>query len=1347
MSTTTFLSPDRLHDRPWRPGHPLVRSPSARRRVTMLALLVFLCALIGGYLFITDSRRVRAMAQNELSRIVGGPVTVGRAKLSLFEGLKLEYVNLYADETGQPDSLVFSANQFLVSYDLRSLLTGNLKLTRIVAIDPHVQLVENLDVSEGGWNYQRMINRPRGPTTAQAASGNVPPLPEVILRNARIDYAETRAGQLVSKGTMNIEGQFAPSSDGQRYTFELQSRGGASVTPSAIPGVLAQADSLIGPTIQGVLVRNTGQITAQLKDFRFGKDIRSMLPAQVRAWWDRHNLAGAVDIPVFTFSPARDGQAQKYRVETDFRSVDLTIRPEEWMSRDEITAQQHAADAFEAMRNAGLNDRGVIDHLAAMVDPAPIKLQKVSGRFEFTEDGIVLKDVAGSLEENEFAINGTIDGYNPLSPASLQISSKKTEIPAQPRYLTSMPPQVRELYDHLRPRGLCTLAISVNRPTFGGRLELAGGITILDGHFIFDRFPYPVRNATGKVVFGYDPRTGLEQVRLEGLQGRGVTGGPNADSIIKIAGVFGPLNGDVGVQVTVSSDRVRDEPALRAAFPEDVLIALNNLDADGKGEYPKFRGSFECRIDRAVGPYSLWIVDTDITLDDAAGKMVAFPYLLEHVTGKLAIREGYVDILDATMKRNDASLVIGGRVTWRAGAGGRALEPGEIDGRVTPARPDLKITARNVPIDKALLDALPEDRRIWLTKAGLTGALDIDGRVWRPTAAEASPSPSTVPSPASAVPPRSSGASELTHAFDLVLRNGTIWPVEGTFAISNITSKLRLLPDRLIISEASGKRGVADLAGRGEVSWPHNQPALFVSGTASRLELDRTLYRILPTGAQGAWDAIHPEGVVDLDISYNGPIGIDHSTTQPTSPDSPLAVSHAPPTTQPSLINNLDLIIHPVKLAVTVQAVPYRLDGISGTVHLSGGKVLLSDLTGKHGDATIRLSGAGSVEKTDWDLRLSADRIKADDAFKKALPPALASLAQSLKLDGTLDFEFPRLAIRSSPPGTPMPPASPPPTSTPPTSTPPASTTPSTNAPATKKPPTTAPDATPLDIDFHVRLGMADAALDVGVLMTQVHGKLELKGTVRGNKLAALDGDVTLPSLKLADRDAEDLHAEFFKPADHDALRIGKITGRLAGGEIAGQVDLAFPETGPSRYVMNLVLRDADVRELSGLPDRDLAGELSASFALEGNYSDIHSRRGRGDVLAVGKEMYKIPLVLGLLQITNLSLPISAPFNEGSARYSVDGSTVTFESLELRSRDMLMSGSGQLDFDTKKVRMSFTTDNPNWPKVPILGELVQTAKHELLQFHVKGTLEDPKVSSANTVTTTVYEVLRGDGKK
>src|SRR6185295_256062 len=108
-----------------------------------------------------------------------------------------------------------------------------------------------------------------------------------------------------------------------------------------------------------------------------------------------------------------------------------------------------------------------------------------------------------------------------------------------------------------------------------------------------------------------------------------------------------------------------------------------------------------------------------------------------------------------------------------------------------------------------------------------------------------------------------------------------------------------------------------------------------------------------------------------------------------------------------------------------------------------------------------------------------------------------------------------------------------------------------------------------------------------------------------------------------------------------------------------------------------------------------------------------------------------------------LSLPLSSPFTEATARYSVQGSSVVLEQMEMRSDSMTMNGSGILNFDTKKVKMTFTTDNPNVPKVPVLHELLSGARHELFQIHVRGTVQEPKVSAGtfNTFTTTVDEVL------
>ncbi len=75
---------------------------------------------------------------------------------------------------------------------------------------------------------------------------------------------------------------------------------------------------------------------------------------------------------------------------------------------------------------------------------------------------------------------------------------------------------------------------------------------------------------------------------------------------------------------------------------------------------------------------------------------------------------------------------------------------------------------------------------------------------------------------------------------------------------------------------------------------------------------------------------------------------------------------------------------------------------------------------------------------------------------------------------------------------------------------------------------------------------------------------------------------------------------------------------------------------------------------------------------------------------------------------------------------------------------MLMEGNGSLDFNTKKVDLAFTTDNPNGlMKLPFLKELWAGARNEMLRIHVRGTIQEPEVSaqSMGTFWTTVDEVF------
>ncbi len=813
----SFLTPDRLFDRPWQPGHAFGRKPSRLRRVLMMIVFLILCGIIGGYLYLTDADRVRNMAQQYLTQLIGGKIEIGSANLSIFEGLRLKDVKISVHTGKGQNSTLFTAQQFHIKYGIRELIAGRIEAAQIVAVDPHVYLTENVDT--GQWNYQRLFREPRVATKPSSPVQSIV-LPEIMLRNARVDYTEIHDGHPTSVASMAIEAHCIPSADGQRFMFELQSRGGDSDSPAAM-----------GPTATGSVDRNLRVLSVQVRDIELQR-LSSMLPKQVRQFAERHDLRGRVDVPVMVYQPPRDGGDAAFRVVMELNGVKLKIQPQEWLSTTELQRQQWTADSLDLFRQAGLNAHGSADYLKSLVEASPVDLDQVSGKFEFTQDGISITGMKARIENNLLNIDGQIKGYSPASPIEIHVASSPTEhiiIPTSPHYVSALPRQVLDIYDQVRPWGKCDLKVFLSRPSEDSRLKVQGTVDIVDGGLCYSKFAYPMRKARGRIQFGPDPESGMDCVRIINLKGQGVLGGPNQNVVVNVNGIIGPLPGDPAVDVTVVGHDFHNEPALTRAFPPEVRQAFRFLDADGKGLLPIFEGDFVCKVRKNLGNPKVYL-DTVITLKDSEGKLGVFPYPLKHVTGKLHIVDGAVDIIGAHMKRGNADLYVDGTISWRAGIG-RPLEKGEQLGQITKVRPEIHIRAENVPLDKELLAAMPAAQRAWLEKVGAQARFDLTGRVW-------------------SLPPSQSPDEQITHEFNVRLRDGSIWPVDGAPVVSKLTGDLYLFPSRMEIQSLSGKHGTGDVAVSGFVAWPNDHPSLALDVSAKDLTLDKSLYQVLPLGAR-----------------------------------------------------------------------------------------------------------------------------------------------------------------------------------------------------------------------------------------------------------------------------------------------------------------------------------------------------------------------------------------------------------------------------------------------------------------------------------------------------------------
>jgi hypothetical protein len=606
------------------------------------------------------------------------------------------------------------------------------------------------------------------------------------------------------------------------------------------------------------------------------------------------------------------------------------------------------------------------------------------------------------------------------------------------------------------------------------------------------------------------------------------------------------------------------------------------------------------------------------------------------------------------------------------------------------------------------------------------------------------------------------------------LVDGEMTPAGSKYSLSQITSAMVLTPDSLHIESGTAHRGEATVIASGDIGWPNDQPTVSLKAQAIALPLEQELRDILPADAQAGWDSLRPQGTVDAELTYhNDAVRVadalprtqsaaqlipspgtpgegqggglivespsDHNVRPELAPPpqpspgvpgegakSARDASIRPAQTQPA--ETFKLVLQPRTLSIKPVGLPYQFDALKGVLSIEGEHLVISGMTARHGEAAFAMTGTGELgARPSYDMQITAKNVLIGKTLRDAMPESVQNIIDGLKLHGPCNFRFGKIVYRAADPSaTTSPAAVPNPTN-----------------------PAVADVSADGDLDFSLALALHGAALDVGVPLDNVNGTINLDAQLHDGSLAAMRGNLAVDSVSLGGRTLHNFTADLVRSDDGNGLKLQKMQADLAGGQMAGELDIVFPTDGPSRYTMDLVLNNADVRELAGDTDRSIQGNLTASLSLEGAWGDPDSRRGRGDVLVTGKDMYRIPLILGLLQVTNLALPIAQPFHRGSVRYSLDGQRVNFDQIELRSDQMLMTGTGHLDFGTKQVRMTFVTDNANGIQLPFINDLLKGARNELLKINVKGTITQPKVETSvmGTFTTTVDEVLKGDSGK
>jgi len=875
-------------------------------------------------------------------------------------------------------------------------------------------------------------------------------------------------------------------------------------------------------------------------------------------------------------------------------------------------------------------------------DEGGLELTGVRGTLRFGSQGLTLHDITGRISQAgdaKFTLSGRYNEYTTDSPFRVEATITGMSVPDGKGIEGEASEHFRKFHRRLQPDGKLDLSVTVERKE-GEAATYRGEARPRGMSLVYAFFPCAVENVTGTVAFS---QKGIELRELTGRRHGGT---------VRLTGT---VRGDLDYDVTIRGADIRLDEELGRAMPESMGDIWQMLQPTGT------MGEVVAHVRRA-GKEARELIDVDLSLDGRASMAHrAFPYRVEQLRGQVTFSGEKVQISHLHGRRGpmDCTLV------------------GTVD-NVSSKTPDvdLTVTARKMPLDKTLADALDAPSRRAFETLHPTGVAET----------------------VTAYLKQSEG-KELTYDITANLKGVSIRPDDFPYTITDAAGVMTVLPGRIGIRDLQGRHGKTPVTlRRGEVLTSGGTFGLDLKEiVATNVALDRDLYAALPPHLKEVWKSLKPGGTADITLALRQGLGGQEGKT------------------------DYRLEVDARGMSVTWEHFPYPFTGITGRIVAEPGRVVLNGVTATAGKMKAVVDGTVTVEARGEraDLTVTAQAMPIDEKFLAAMPDELADFIGRLKPGGTCDIR--KLALRFAPPA-------PAPATQPAQAAP---TTQPTTGPATKpatQPATTRPQAPPALWNAKGELAFHDALINIGP------GHRRFTGSITGSagrtsEGLAVDAAIALAKVQVGPKNIHNLRGRIVKSPRSNLIRVDDMTGSLHGGRLAGQAEVRLvspPQYGVSLSLENLKIEDLFEGDAKDKPD--VRGLLTGNIQLTGTAGKTETVRATGVMRITKAKMYKLPVVLGMLNVIYLALPGNVAFTEGQVTYRLIGEKLIFDEIYLTGPALSIVGSGTMSTATEKIKLTFLAGPPGkLPRIAGLEELLKPIFRQLIEHEVTGTLSEPRM--------------------
>jgi hypothetical protein len=816
--------------------------------------------------------------------------------------------------------------------------------------------------------------------------------------------------------------------------------------------------------------------------------------------------------------------------------------------------------------------------------------------------------------------------------------------------------------------------------------------------------------------------------------------------------VDGPLD-QMGIDVHMVGDSVpAPEGAMRRALLEDTAVPKDLqvilIDYDPHGPF-----DFDFNLRRPTGPAGRMVMTGILEPDGASAMSRKFPYAIDQIHGRVRFEGTNVYIEHLHGRHGPAELNFEGYVDQS-----RAWSSVHVD-----------IEGRQVPLDGAMLQALPRrDQRAWMRFTPL-GDVDLEVKLRRAGGDANEPSPPF-----------------LTHV-SAKLENDSISLKEGAYWLRDVRGRLEMDEDRIEFFGLSGQHDEGTLQVDGYATIPENlEPEMDLCVMGQQIRLDQELAEVLPPEGRGAFAQFRPQGYLDASGSIR-------------------RVNSAATT-------EYDLQASIYDCVVEYESFPYVVSDVNGRVNIRTQGVSILHVEGVHGTAHIEIRGEVQRHSSGYeaDLNLACTTMPIDGDLYAAFPAKFRRVWQmfepqgTARLRSTLHYEVDdkgsrhrhrtQLLIENGGAvfsGFPMPlkhmsaelvlsdqRAE------------------LINLSATSGGGTIHLDGSvdtsleqpsgmfnlsaedfrfeealyralpesiagslrgmsaggrfdlrlrPLQFEpeeqgrwnwtFSGTVQLKDVSADLGMELRNTSGVLEGQGSVNSRGRAGMNLIAKLDSARCAGWDLRNINTRLLLSPESTRLEIRDGVADAYGGEVGGFATIDMGGRA-STYQASITAREVRLdRYLEEMPTGKSTatgggphaqGKLFGNMFLRGRTGPGGYREGAGEMYVRAAQVWKLPLIMAIFQVLNLT-PDENVFHDGRLKFFLNNDTLTFSQIDLQGRAVSFVGGGKMDLVTRAIDVTLLAGSPLRLRIPILTELLEKASREFMEVRIRGTVEHPKI--------------------